>query len=128
LKQFWEKFNDPDEVDKVKDALIALKASPDDCLGQEFSRNINEILEGRFKFNRLELEIEALKNLTYDDVKNLKQGFLNGRAFSVEIIGNCNTDNLSDESPPIKKMCLEENKNFIYIENVEEFKTTLKPF
>lgn len=128
LKQFWENFNDPDEVNKVKDALIALKASPDDCLGQEFSRNINEILEGRFKFNRLELEIEALKNLTYDDVKNLKQGFLNGRAFSVEIIGNCNTDNLSDESPPIKKMCLEENENFIYIENVEEFKTTLKPF
>jgi len=128
LKQFWENFNDPDEVDKVKDALIALKESPDDSLGQEFSRNINEILEGRFKFNRLELEIEALKNMTYDDVKSLKQGFLNGRAFSVEIIGHSNTNNLNDESPPIKKMCLEENENFMYIDNVEEFKNSLKPF
>lgn len=128
LKQFWENFNDIDEVNKVRDALIALKASPDDCLVQEFNRNRNEILEERFKFNRLDLEIEALKNLKFEDVKNLKHGFLNGRIFGVEIIGNHNAENMTKDSPPIKKVCLEENENFKYIENIDDFKNSLKPY
>lgn len=128
LKQFWENFNDIDEVNKVRDALIALKASPDDCLVQEFNRNRNEILEERFKFNRLELEIEALKKLQFEDVKNLKHGFLNGRIFGVEIIGNHNTENMIKDSPPIKKVCLEENENFNYIQNIEDFKNSLNSY
>lgn len=128
LEQFWEHFNDVEEVDKVRDALIALKTSPDDCLVQEFNRNRNEILEERFKFNRLELEIEALKNLTFEDIKNLKNGFLCGRALSVEIIGNCNTENVNVESPPVKKICLKDNEKVIYITNLEEFKRSLNSY
>lgn len=126
LKQFWENFNDSDEVNKVRDALIALKASPDDCLVQEFNRNRNEILEERFKFNRLELEIESLKNLKFEDVKNLKNGFLCGRALSIEIIGNSNTENINVESPPNKKP--KEKQNFTYIENLEKFKSSLNSY
>lgn len=128
LEQFWENFNDPEEVDKVRDALIALKTSPDDCLVQEFNRNRNEILEERFKFNRLELEVEALKNLKFEDVKNLKNGFICGRVLSVEIIGNSNMENVNVESPPVKKICLEGNENVIYIKNFEEFKSSLKSY
>lgn len=128
LKQFWKNFEDPDEVNKVIDALIALKASPDDCLVQEFNRNRNEILEERFKFNKLELEIEALKNLTFEDVKKLQSGFLCGRVLSVEIIGNCNNENENEDSPPIKKMCIEENENYTYIKNLDEFKNNLKSY
>lgn len=128
LNKFWENFDDSDEVDKVKDALIALKTSPDDCLVQEFNRNRNEIVEQRFKFNRLELEIEALKNLKFKDVKKLKNGFLNGRALSVEIIGNSSIENVTIDSPPNKKLCQEENTNFIYIENLKEFKNSLNSY
>lgn len=125
LTEFWEKFNDINEFNEVRDALIALKSSPDDCLAQEFDRNKKEIISERFKFNRLEIEIEALKNLKLDDVKNLKDGFLCGRTLSIEIVGNDDTNNCNKNSPPIKKMCFEENKKCIYIQNVNEFKNKL---
>lgn len=128
LNQYLEKNIEFDEFNKVRNALIALKSSPDDCLEQEFNRNQNEILDERFKFNRLELETEALENLKFEDVKNLKNGFLCGRVLSVEIIGNSNTENVNLESPPIKKLCLKENQNFIYIENLDEFKSNLNSF
>lgn len=128
LKQFWENFDDSNEVNKVRDALIALKTSPDDCLVQEFNRNRNEILEQRFKFNRLELEIEALKNLRFNDVKKLRNGFLFGRTLSVEIIGNSSTENVTTDSPPTKKFCQEKNTNFIYIDNLKEFKNSLNSY
>lgn len=127
LKEFWKNFNDPEEVNKVRNALITLKASSDDSLYQEFNRNRNEILEQCFKFNRLELEIEALKNLQFEDVENLKKGFLDGRIFSIEIIGNVNTENENKDSPPIKKKCFLENINVTYIKNFKKFKYTLSP-
>lgn len=127
LKQFWENFDDPDEVNKVRDALIALKTVPDDCLLQEFNRNRNEVRKNRFKFNLLEIEIEALKSLKFEDIKNLKDGFFTGRVFSVEIIGHINIEDKDEDSldPPFKKFCLEENKNVAYISNVEEYKCKL---
>lgn len=128
LSKFWDNFNDPDEVNKVIDALIAFKASPDECLELEFNRNKNEILCDRFKFNRLELEIEALKNIKFEEVANLKHGFLSGNILSVEIIGNSTTENEQENSPPIKKMCLGENKNYIYITDLNEFKNSLNPY
>jgi len=128
LQLYWENFNDSNEFDKVREAIIALKASPDDCLVQEFNRNKNEIIENRFKFNRLEIEIEALKKLKFEQVKNLKDGFLCGRTFSVEIIGNSNTENKNEKEPPIKKICLEKNQNYIYITNLDNFKSSLKHY
>ncbi|XP_050437603.1 nardilysin-like [Adelges cooleyi] len=135
LKDFWKDFNDADEVDKVKEALIALKTAPDDCLVQEFNRNRNEILEERFKFDRLELEVEALKNLSFEDVKNLRDGFLtDSRAFSVEIVGNCQSEDVPEclddiRSPPVKKICLQDNNDsYVYIENLDEFKRNLTSY
>lgn len=128
IKQFWENFNEPDETDKARDALIEFKAFPDECLELEFNRNRKQILNGCFKFNRLELEIEALRNLKFDDVANLKHGFLSGNTLSIEIIGNNTIENEHENSPPMKKMCLEENKNNIYITDLNEFKKSLNPF
>lgn len=97
LKRFWRKFNDFDEIMKVRDSLIAIKSTPDDSLEQEFNRYKNEIIEERFIFNRLELEVEALKEIKFKDVKNLKNGFLQGRCLSVEIIGNSKIIDLSKD-------------------------------
>ncbi|VVC29263.1 Peptidase M16, middle/third domain,Peptidase M16, C-terminal,Metalloenzyme, LuxS/M16 peptidase- [Cinara cedri] len=123
LKQFWEKFNDPEEVYEVRNSLIASYSS-DECLEVEFNRNKNEILENQFKFNRLELEIESLKNLTFEDVANLKHGFLSGNTFSVEIIGNSTKEN----HKPIKKLCVKGNKNYICIKDLEEYKNSLNSY
>ncbi|XP_050534792.1 nardilysin-like [Daktulosphaira vitifoliae] len=132
LKNFWKDFSDAEEVDKVREALIALKTAPDDCLVQEFNRNRNEILENRFKFDRLELEIKALKILKFEDVQILKDGFLkNSRILSVEIIGNSEdlTNDNDINSPPIKKICLDDDtENYVYVKNFDEFKNTLKSY
>lgn len=128
MKRFWEIIFCNVDFNEVREALIASKTSPDDCLAQEFNRNKNEILEERFKFNKLELEIEALKNLNFEDIKNLKDGFLFGRTLSIEIIGNSIVENVNEDSPPIKKMYLEDNKNYIYVKNVEQFKNSLNSY
>lgn len=130
IKQFWENFDDPDEVNKVKDALIALKSVPDDSLLQEFNRNKKEIIKNRFKFNLLEIEIEALKNLKFEDIKNLKDGFFLVRGFSIEIIGNVTTKDKDEDNldPPFKKICLEEKNNFTYISSIEEYKSKLNSY
>lgn len=128
LESFWDTFNKPIKVNNVRDALIALKEAPDDSLEQEFDKYKNEIIRERFKFDILEIEIEALKKLTFDDVKNLKDGFIGGRSFSVEIVGNDTDDAVDDSPPPTKRVCLRQDKNYVLIENLDEFKNSLNSY
>lgn len=124
IEQFWNHIINPDDIDKVIQSLIKVKEAPDDCLADEFKRNKREIISGRYKFNRLELQLEALKNIKFEDIEHLKYGFINGRVFSIEIVGNHPTVDVINEEHINKK----KKANFTHIKDLDEFKNSLNMY
>lgn len=84
-----EKMSD-DDFDAIKASLVKIKLSEDNKLGEEVSRNWNEIESGEYNFDRLHKEVEAVSTISKSQLLEFYRTHYgeNERKLSVQIIGN----------------------------------------
>lgn len=96
-----------DDFDTIKNSIIALKQSTDNDLMSEVERNWKEIMRGRNKFERSELEIRKMQLISKVDViRFYEEHFVcseSVRKLSVQVLSNAdNTTNQENGSLRLK--------------------------
>ncbi|XP_016999261.2 nardilysin isoform X1 [Drosophila takahashii] len=79
-----------EEFKNIQETLISGKRLGDTSLDEEVMRNWSEIVTKEYFFNRVEMQIQTLNNLTKDDVLNFLNDYdrNNLRKLSVQVVGN----------------------------------------
>ncbi|EDV52584.1 nardilysin [Drosophila erecta] len=74
----------------IRETLISGKKLGDTSLDEEVLRNWSEIVSREYFFNRIEMQIQTLSNLSKDDVLNFLYDYdkNNLRKLSVQVVGN----------------------------------------
>lgn len=85
-----------DDFNTIKDAIIALKLSPDNDLMSEVEHNWKEVMRGRNKFERTKVEVKKMEIVSKADViKFYEEHFVHAdsvRKLSVQVISNIGCD------------------------------------
>ncbi|XP_017080155.1 nardilysin [Drosophila eugracilis] len=78
-----------EEFQGIRDTLISGKRLGDTSLDEEVMRNWSEIVTKEYFFNRMEMQIQTLQNLTKEDVLNFLNDYdkNNLRKLSVQVVG-----------------------------------------
>ncbi|XP_052845822.1 nardilysin [Drosophila gunungcola] len=78
------------EFQTFRETLISGKRLGDNSLDEEVMRNWSEIVTKEYFFNRMEMEIQTLNNLTKEDVLSFLNDYdkSNLRKLSVQVVGN----------------------------------------
>jgi nardilysin len=122
-----------EEFDTVKQSVIKLKTKEDNDLDTEAKRNWGEIKNGKFVFDRKEKLVEAITDVTKDQVYEFYQQYLkkpNQKKLSIQIVGY--GDDVSNISPGSTKedsvdlqILLDPVEGGNVIDDIEQFKNCL---
>lgn len=110
LKSFVKILDETTEegLDAVKEALTKMKQCADVHLKEEVNRNWGEILTRDYRFDKLEREVLAIKDIKIDELREwIARHTLNGsnfRKLSLHVIGLSSKEKADTEEKPIINM------------------------
>ncbi|XP_042887210.1 nardilysin-like isoform X2 [Penaeus japonicus] len=92
-----------EELSSLKDTLTSMKQTVDLTLREEVDRNWGEITDGEYLFDRLQKQIELIKDITRDSVAECLENLVSDknnegyRKLTVQVVGASNPE---DGTPP----------------------------
>ncbi|XP_065204245.1 nardilysin-like [Planococcus citri] len=135
LHDFWRSLDgfEEDEFLKEREALIKDKSKVFDNLNQETNCNLEEIVSEEYVFDRKTREINYLRNISLDDIKNMMtsmmtEGSDRNRRITIQLAGykgdvETNVTPLDDQKFEFRFLKGEKNLENYYIEDIDQFKS-----